>query len=114
MATKTEQTVAEGLRALADWYEAHPEIDTPSVFLHFWEQGGEAAKKLATVAKAMGTCEKSFSDYSLTLKRQFGPVWLMANIDRDAICRKIVTYDCPKSLLAELGPEFEKELASHA
>lgn len=111
---ETKQTTAEGLRALADWYEAHPEIDAPHMSLYFWERGGEAAKKLAAVAKAMGTCEKSFSDYSLTIKRQFGPVWLTASVDRDAVCKKIVTYDCPESLLAELGPEFEKELAGHA
>ena len=109
-----KQTTAEGLRALADWYEAHPEIDTPNVFIHIWDRSSEAAKKLAAVVKAMGTCEKSIDDYSLTVKRDFGPIMLAAIISRDAVCRKIVTYDCPKSLLETLGPEFEQELASHA
>lgn len=111
---ETKQTTAEGLRALADWYEAHPEIDVPSVVISIWERNGGAAKKLALTAKAMGTCEKSMDDYSITLKRHFGPVMLLASISRDAVCRKIVTYDCPKSLLETLGPEFEQELASHA
>lgn len=110
---ETKQTTAEGLRELADWYEAHPEVESPQVFIHIFELRGDAAKRLAVVAKAMGTCEKSLDDYNLTVKRNFGPISLFAIVSRDAVCRKIVTYDCPKSLLETLGPEFENELASH-
>lgn len=106
-----KKTTADGLRALADWYEANPEIDVPSVFIHVSGRGDEAAKKLATIAKAMGTYEKNLGEYSLIVKRMFGPAWVFATVSRDDISRKSVTYEYPKSILETLGPEFEAELA---
>lgn len=104
-------TTAEGFRALADWYEEHPEIVHPALYIHVHDSGEDAAKKLAIIAKAMGTCKKDASDYYFTVSREFGPLILNAMVSRDSVCKKIVTYECPESLLKSLGPQFEKEFA---
>lgn len=113
MTQEEAKAYADGLRELADWYEKHPEMPGHGVYVHLDDYPrGQARANLALAAKAMGNCEKSFSSYSVAVTRKFGAVTLTASVDRDAICKKIVTYDCPESLLKELGEDFVDALAA--
>jgi hypothetical protein len=117
---------ADGLRELADWYEAHPTIELPTTqrFDIFLDNKAE----FAAIARAMGTLEKVVTgddSYSFViLKKSFGPVSLDANASRDEVCvsrqvgtrtvtrqvatdyktieveEPIIEWDCP-SLLAD-------------
>ena len=108
MSEPTEQLISVGdsLRLLADWYDRHPDITAPVIMARLADSG-EVGPRVAAAAKALAPCEKRFSDYFLFLSRTFGSLKFSINVSRDAICKKIVTYDCPKSLLSELGIDAE-------
>ena len=78
-----------GLRDLADWLEAHPDLDVYG--------GGVTAmphddkETVKTWATAMKPCTKNYSDSLFQLKRMFGPIELRASFWRTAVCEKIVT-----------------------
>jgi len=104
-------TIAEGLRKLADWYDDHPEIGTPSVRVEIdnpFTDPGPAIKQLGMLAKAFGKCEKRFNDWSYNVERRFGPVKVYGSLTRDAVCKRIVTWECPESLLAAIGSDAVK------
>ena len=102
--------IADGLREIADMYEANPELKAPKVYLWICDGSGNEARKLAEFAKAMKPCKKVVNDYNFAVLRNYGPVEMRAYVDRSSVCKKVVKWECPKSLLETLGPEFEKEL----
>lgn len=106
MSEDKQLTTAESLRLLADWYEEHPEQPAPSVTVHIW-LGTPAAvvETLGRWARALKPCKKNWTDFSVNITRQFGSIEFRVSASRDAVCKKIVTYDCPESLLASLGEE---------
>jgi len=106
-----EKSIADGLRELADWYEKHPEVGLPSVRIELDSlNADEAIRGLALTAKAFGTCEKKFGSYLISINRRFGPVRVSAHVDRDSVCKRVVTWKCPESLLATLGRDAVKAL----
>lgn len=77
-----------GIRALADFLEAHPEVVfTGQTFLSYTDRDG-----LVAAAKC-GTWRKDYtSDNFFTLDKNFGGgVHLHVYTEREAVCRKVVT-----------------------
>lgn len=82
---KTEnEKYADGLRALADFYQQHPEMPLPYGDIQLFPNGKE---ELAVIARAMRTFKKSFSDEMIYLRKTFGPVNLVAMEYRKKVCK---------------------------
>lgn len=105
---------ADGLRQVADFIEAHPNIRLPWDQLICWYS--ERASFVAAVAamakggKVTKNAETGeYADYIAT--REFGPIKLQARIPRKTICRLVspAVYDCPDSLLEEAAEYAEAE-----
>lgn len=107
MESMNKMSIGDSLRQLAVWYDDHPDVRAPYVTIHIWDQGQSAITELAKTAKAFGSCSKQVTAYSFNVSRVFGSLEVTARADRDAICRKRVTYDCPQSLLESLGMSAE-------
>lgn len=108
MSEEKKYTTAESLRLLADWYETHPTADPPNsigIWLSGWGDRQKTLASLAHWAMDLKPCVKELTDYNFSLNRQFGNLTFNVSVSRDAVCKKIVTYDCPESLLAALGEE---------
>lgn len=77
----------DGLRAMADWFDQHPEYQG--------EAYGHAtvhlnAEQLADFARAVGNAEKESNDYSFSLRRKFDErVSLRSWTIRDAVCEQV-------------------------
>lgn len=111
MEQDTEMTVADGLRELANWYEKNPNIAAPQMSIWINSSDGDrTVEKLAIIAKAFGNCTKDVNEYYIHVWREFGPFRVTAIADRDSVCKKIVTWKCPESLLAAIGKDALKEL----
>ena len=108
MDTETKNENVEniaGLRELADYLEAHPLLPKIRVlpYCDFWSKGSFPAFRDAM--RAMGACKKELTDEKVRVSREFsGGIVLKFELDRDQVCKKIVTWDCGDSaMLAELG-----------
>lgn len=80
----------QGLHDLALWLKQHPEVaipDTPTIIDCFTLDTKEEA---ATLARAMRTFEKSYSDWSFILKKSFGPVMVRYYFTRQNVCTRRV------------------------
>lgn len=77
-----------GLRDLADFLEQHPQVEGP------YNPTLNAFADLAQVRAAThmsGTWTKEYISNWVAYRKQFGPVTLDLNIDRDQVCRKVQT-----------------------
>ena len=75
---------ALGLRQLANFYEAHPEIPLPYQDLHSYSL--DTKDDAAMLAKALGTFEKKYSDDLLIVSKKFQSVNLKFYLTRDSVC----------------------------
>ncbi len=88
---KLDATV-RALREVADWLEAHPELEDHvpseqpvSTYLHAHGDAGQLAK----IVRAMGTCRKDISAAgNIAVRKSFGPLTVTVAIERDAVCAK--------------------------
>ena len=101
----------EGLRATADWFEAHEAVPVPmnryEIFIGAFEE--PETKELALrIARAMGTCQKSHSTEYLTLVKEIGAILVKFCFYREAVCTKRVvgTTDVPEYVV----PAHTKEI----
>ena len=79
---------ADDLRALAAWFDAHPEIRGPRELMVYAEDTKDEVRR---TAKAMGSFTKRFSASTLTLEKRFGEITLEIMFWRSAVCtRKVV------------------------
>lgn len=91
----THADYAAGLRLMADFIEAHPEIPVPldvvaSTFIH--TEKDKQKKAAARIAKLLGYVNKGFYDASVYFTRQFSKgVGYQVWFDRDAVCERVVT-----------------------
>lgn len=96
----THKDYADGLRQIADWYEAHPEIalPTPATLGNYMLNTKEEA---AQVSRALGTCEKTYTDTMFYISRQFDAVRLEFVFFRNAVCvpRVVGTEDVPERVI---------------
>jgi len=82
---KTEhQQFAESLLALADFYEAHPEVPLPCPELNNYSL--DTKDDAALLAKALRTFEKRYSDSLLIVAKKFGLIELRFFLNRDSVC----------------------------
>lgn len=96
MSTPDRAAYTDGLRQLADWLEANPEIDLPwtgtydSFSLGVWV----SKEELATIARALpGKVEKDFTtlDTVVYVRAAFAGLKVEAYAGRNAVCERIVT-----------------------
>ena len=91
MTARTDEFVA-GLRAIADWYEQHLEIDTPlnpTIMVSSFSSD-ETPELVAQVARALGTFKKTYSSDLFKLTKDFGGASLDFLFYRNAVCTKRV------------------------
>jgi hypothetical protein len=106
----TNTQFAAALRALADTYEAHPEMAAPE-HLDLWLQNASREKFAASV-KAFGTCKKCPPAYKddvfFTVEKPISGVPVRMQTFRSNICRKVRVmkevddWDCSDPLLESL------------
>jgi hypothetical protein len=118
MADMDARTFAEGLRQIADWYEAHPETALPydnmgSGYLTVYHEP-ETKERVAEIARALGHAEKDFTSISdrFILKRSFNGVGLRFVFDRKAVCtaRVVGTRTIAAQPAREAQPEREVDV----
>lgn len=86
----TSKEYADGLRAIADWYEQHPEVAPPR-----WPEVQDSScaddKETAVrIAEALKPCIKAYDSSLFKLERLFGPVKLRFLFWRSAVCERRV------------------------
>lgn len=75
----------DGLRALADWYEAHQDIAVP--FAPCVNNAALDTKdEAANVIRALGSCEKLYGDTIVTIRKKFGSVSADFIFFRQEVC----------------------------
>jgi len=80
---------ATGLRAIADWIEAHPEV--PIQFRRSLTFGVEDSRENAVLAaRALGHCDKRMEDTMFKLARPFGAIELQLLFWRATVCERRV------------------------
>lgn len=98
-----QRELVEGLRELADFIEAHPElpiVEEPLVNVEFWCHEnelypwlnlGSVRLRLATAARAMGLASKRYTGSYFDVSKEFGDcVKLTFTANRENVCRKVV------------------------
>jgi hypothetical protein len=88
MKTVHEQ-YADSLRAIADWYEAHPEIPLPGddTLTNYAVCTREHAESLI---RGLGNCKKDYDETSFTISRRFGVLNVRFYFSRSEVCKKVV------------------------
>ena len=80
---------ANGLRMIADFIEAHPDLELPANQLDCY--GADSREQAAEVLSAMKPCKKVYGDSLFYITRDFGPLTLRYVFCRDRVCtRKVV------------------------
>lgn len=102
---------ATGLRAVADWFEVHPEIAIPYAHqIGIYDLGEDEAVGLAAVARAMGSARKDATEDFISLFKDFGGnVSVKAWAYRNAVCERVVvgTETVTKLIPDPTAPEVE-------
>lgn len=128
----------DSLRKLASWLEAHPQPDlyTMNTIFNVFLKTKE---EFADAVMGIGTAEKGVSSSTFYLRKAFGGgLFLDINVNRDLICRKVVTkkiepaepehvipakpereveeetWECPESILAALRPALGEDALEEA
>jgi hypothetical protein len=90
----------EGLRQIADWYEANSDVVIPEARLTvFGEKDNK--KNIATLAWRLGPLKKEMNEEILALERSFNGVALRFVFLRSAVCeRRVVrTEEIPEAVI---------------
>ena len=98
---------ADGLRAIAAWFETHPEVPLPD------SQRVDVAslntkEEAASVARALGACDKIYDGTLFRLERRFGGTTLRFLFWRDQVCERRVVST--KQVPARLVPAHTEEI----
>jgi hypothetical protein len=111
----------EGLRAVAQFYEAHPEAwyDGIPLTLNMYIWGRGAREILARTVRAFGQCTKKYDDTNITVSRKFNDqITLSVFAPRAKVCRRVVlgtrilpAYTVPASAEVRLPPATEQIVA---
>ena len=99
MPNPTHHDYVQGLRELADFYEAHPEVSLPlysSDFTIFaktynFAEKQEAKAVVIAAARAFGHAEKTYTRTDFQLKKEFsGGISLTVHSEREVVCTPVV------------------------
>ena len=80
----TATEYANGLRLLADWFDAHPEVETPGNEISVY--GTDSKENAALTMRALTPCAKKYTESIFSLSREFGPIMLRYVFMRNAVC----------------------------
>ena len=104
---------AKGLRLLADWVEANPNMELPSVTMSVYSLNSkeDAAKCLL----AMKPCKKEYSGSIFNISKEFGPLTLRYVFMRDAVCTKkqVGTKVVPERVEPAVKAKEEEVIPEH-
>lgn len=83
------ETLADGLRAFADWLEQNPEVEAyePKILL----QADTRADVVALTHKLPGMVEKDELGPYFTITARFGLLTVWAAVAREQVCRRVIT-----------------------
>ena len=85
------EAYTDDLRAVADWFDAHPDIVPTGGYggadLILWTQADE----LPALVRAFGAGDKVATDYAIGITRRFGRHTVGVKAARDAVCTKVET-----------------------
>ena len=84
----TNKEYADSLRLLADFFETHPEVAIPYNASEFHYYGAHTKQEVATVARALGRCEKVVNDQFFELHAQIGSIKFRAIASRENVCTR--------------------------
>lgn len=106
--TTEQQEWLDGLRAIADWFEFHPERIPPrhSCFSVPLFPGGK--RELAQLTRELGKVEKIHGDDLFRVRRHFGPHKIDGVTSRTEVCKRVVTGT--KQIPEEIIPAHEEEI----
>jgi hypothetical protein len=99
----------QGLRDLADFYEAYPDLEIPrwTNLYTFYDTIEDAPG----VAASMAPCDKNYTESFFQLSKKFGKhLTLLASWDRDVVCKKIQVgvKEIPEQIIpAHTEPVYE-------
>jgi len=82
---RTANEYATGLRELADWIEAHPELDGPRSDITVYSL--DTKEQAAAVLRALKPCTKRVSETLFYIERSFGPIKYQFAFNRESICK---------------------------
>lgn len=89
------QALIEGLRAAADFLESRPDFPQFQIPQRLYFRAWDKAE-LQTLARNLGSFTKHFNDDRFELHKKFSAQFAIeVHADRDTICKKTVTWDCP-------------------
>jgi hypothetical protein len=83
----------EGLRAVAQFYETHPEAwyDGIPLTLNMYIWSRKAREILAQTVRALGQCTKKYDDTNITVSRKFsGQITLSVFAPRFKVCSRVI------------------------
>lgn len=99
--TNDRQGFIDGLRQIADFLEAHPDVELPHLnsvitgkfenTLNIYIVDGDQKARLATIARAMGRAEKLMDAGDVRVIRRFAGIALVAQASRSEVCERVVT-----------------------
>lgn len=106
------QALIDGLRKAIEFIEATPDLPTLSPqSLRIWAWSDMDLFRKA--AQHLGSFTKKFTDHYFELHKSFNANFeIVASLDREAVCKKIVTWECPddESLLKSVVSEEAKDV----
>jgi hypothetical protein len=111
----------EGLRAVAQFYEAHPEAwyDGIHLTLNMYIWGRKAREILAQTVRAFGHCTKKYDETNITVSRKFSDqITLSVFAPRFKVCSRVIlgTRIIPSRILPASGavylPETTEEIVA--
>ena len=107
MGAMTTKEFADGLRAMADWYEAHPEVPPP-LYPEFLHASVETKEEAVTIAEALKPCAKQYNGGLFELHRLFGPIRLKFLFWREVVCERHVVgvKDVPEATVPAHAEEI--------
>lgn len=90
----------DGLRAIADWLDGHPEVEGMPEELDVTALNTK--EEAAIVLKALRPCAKEYDETFFKITRKFGSIKLKFLFWRDAVCQRVVIGK--KTVEAHLRP----------
>ena len=99
----TNLEFANGLRAIADFYEKHEDMKQFTCFIYVWDH--KTFLDQFRILKSAGWVDKDYGKNeehsAVKISHVFDKVKLTVSVDKGQVCERIVTYRCPDSLLEE-------------
>lgn len=95
----TNQEYAHSLRLIADWYEAHPEFEAPYGDFSVCNLNGKDTA--AALVRALGGCEKEYSENMFFIKKSFAGLKISFAFYRNDVCERVVVgeEDVPEKII---------------